>query len=117
LGDDTEELCGLIVRHVMGRAPVPDRATLQALGHAMTRLQQHFLATRQPGRDDRKLIRWQTAQIWGEIGRASIRSGGIGVTDAVAVRPDHLGLGYNRLDSLAFAQAIGGTRAIVRRRA
>lgn len=114
-GAETERLCALVVRHVMGRAPVPDRATLTELGSVITRLQQHFFASRAPGRDDRKLIRWETAKLWGEIGRASIRAGKLGVADAVAVRPEHLGLGYNRIDALAVAQAIGGIKAAVRR--
>lgn len=115
-GKETDRRCDLIVRHLMNRAPLPDRAALSALGDTIMRLQRHFFATRQPDREDRKLIRWQTARTWGDIGRASIRSGALGVTDAVAVRPDHLGMGYNRLDELALAQAIGGIRAIARRR-
>lgn len=115
-GDDAVARCELIVRHVMHRAPVPDRKTLIALGDTIMRLQHHFLETRAPARDDRKLIRWQTARLWGDIGRASVKSGRIGVGDAIAVRPDHLGLGYNRLDTLAVAQALGSLRAIARRR-
>ncbi|MGL4314564.1 MAG: glycosyltransferase family 2 protein [Sphingomonas sp.] len=114
-GEAAEERCALIVRHVMNRRPVPDRATLAALGATLTAIQQAFFADRAPDRDDRRLIRWQTARLWGDIGRASIRAGAIGIADAVAVRPDHLGMGYNRFDDLAVAQAIGGLRTMLRR--
>jgi hypothetical protein len=117
LGDDASERCALLVRHVMGQLPVPDRATLARLGDTIMRLQHAFFAERPLSRDDRKLIRWETARLWGRIGRASIRSGKIGVVDAVAVRPDHLGLGYLGLDTLALSQAIGSARHWTRKRA
>jgi hypothetical protein len=116
LGDDTVRRCNLIVRHVMGQVPVPNRATLHLLGETITQLQQSFIARHKPTREDRKLIRWETAKIWGRIARASIRSGQIGVIDAIAVRPDHLGLGYAGLDSLALSQAIGTVRSLKQRR-
>lgn len=115
-GAEAEARADLIVAHVMNRRPVADRATLAKLGETLMTIQRHFFATRAPDREERKQIRWQTARLWGEIGRASIRAGAIGVADAVAVRPDHLGMGYNRLDNLAVAQAIGGVRALIRRR-
>lgn len=117
LGDEAPMRCALLVRHVMGQVPVPDRATLRLLGDTLIRLQRAFLGERIVNRDDRKLIRWETARLWGRISRASIRSGRIGVIDAVAVRPDHLGLGYLGLDTLALSQAIGTARQVVRKRA
>ena len=39
LGDEAWEVADLIVRHVMGQQPVPDRATFQRLGDALVRLQ------------------------------------------------------------------------------
>lgn len=116
-GDETDERCARLVRHVMGREPVPDRATLTQLGNTITRLQQRFLESEQPSREDRKLIRWETAKIWGQIGRASVRSGTLGLADTIAVRPDHLGMGYAGLDSLALSQAIGGVRSLLKKRA
>lgn len=117
LGDEAEARCALIVRHVMNRVAVRDRASLALLGDTVMRLQRHFFATQAPDREERRRIRWHTARLWGDIVRASIRAGGIGVADAVAVRPDHLGLGYNRIDELALAQALGSARGLARRRA
>lgn len=109
-GDTTERVAGLIARHVMLRETVPDRATLAELGAAIGRAQAHHLALTAPARDDRRLIRWETARRWARIGRAGLRSGTLTLSDLVAVRPDHLGLGYEGLDSLLVSRAVGGAR-------
>jgi len=114
-GEDAAERAALIVRHVMGRVPVPDRATLALLGETVTRLQAAFFARAAVGREDRRLIRWQTARLWGRIGKESLRAGGIGLHDAIAVRPDHLGLSYNRIEQLAVDQAVGQIKRVMRR--
>lgn len=114
-GEAAEEVAQLMVRHVMGELPVPDRATLARLGEALLRLQEDFIATRAPDTDSLTLIRWETAQRWGRIGRKALRSGSIGLGDAVAVRPDHLGLGHAGIDELVLARLIGGARAARRR--
>lgn len=116
LGDDAGRRCALIVRHIMGQEPVADRASLSLLGDTIMRLQQQCFATETISRDDRKLIRWETARIWGRIGRVSLRSGTLGLADTVAVRPDHLGMGYSGLDALAVSKVIGGMRGLIKRR-
>lgn len=104
-----------LVRHVMHGLPVPDRLALNALGQTLTALQAAFIAEQRPSREDRKLIRWQTARLWAKIGRAGLRSGRLGLADVVAVRPDHLGLGYAGIDALLSARLIGATRRLVGR--
>ena len=112
LGDAAPVAADLLVRHVMGHQPVPDRATLRRLGETLLALQDHFIATRHPDPESRKLLRWETARIWARIGRAGLRSGAIGLGDAVAVRPDHLGLGYAAIHELILSRLIGGARAV-----
>lgn len=110
-GDAAAARARLIVTHVMQRAAVPDRATLALLGQTLVTLQHAFITRTGPAPEDRKLIRWQTARRWAQIGRAGLRSGQLSLTDAVAVRPDHLGLGYADPGSLLVSAAIGSLRA------
>lgn len=111
-GDAAKARADLIVTHVMQRAPVPDRATLVLLGQTLVTLQQAFIAQTDLTPEDRKLIRWQTARRWAQIGRAGLRSGQLSLADTVAVRPDHLGLGYADPGSLLMSAAIGRLRGL-----
>src|SRR3546814_9087496 len=104
----------LLARHVMAGDPVPDRATLIMLGQTIRSLQESFIAERGAHADDLALIRWETARLWGRIGRAALRSGAIGIGDAIAARPDHLGLGYARADEIVLSRLIGGARGLRR---
>jgi cellulose synthase/poly-beta-1,6-N-acetylglucosamine synthase-like glycosyltransferase len=119
LGDDSREgaraVAELVVRHVMGQQPVPDRTTFQRLGEALIRLQEHFLATHTPDPDSLNLIRWETARRWARIGRIGLRTGQLDLGDAIAVRPDHLGLGYAGINDLVMSRLVGGARAVQRR--
>lgn len=110
-GDEAPMRAGLLTRHIMRRVPVPDREQLALLGDTMVRAQEDFLAAAEPSEDDVRLIRWETARLWGRIGRAGLRSGSIDLSDAVAVRPDHMGLGYARVDQLVLSRLIGGVRS------
>ena len=109
-GDRAEAVAQLLVRHVMDRAPVPDRTTLSMLGEAIGAIQARFLADHPVSPDDLTLIRWETARRWGRIGRAALRTGTLGLADVLAVRPAHLGLGYAGLHDLIVSNAIGGAR-------
>ena len=113
-GTRAAPIADLIVHHVMGGDPVPDRATLATLGEAIGAIQHHHLATHALSADDRKLIRWETAQRWGRIGRAALRTGALSLADLLAVRPAHLGLGYQQLHELIVGSAIGGGRRLRR---
>ena len=93
-GEAAAETADLIVTHVMGQQPVPDRLTLERVGSALVALQDRFLAQHRPDRESRSLIRWETARRWARIGRAGLRTGTLRLGDAAAVRPPHLGLGY-----------------------
>lgn len=109
-GAAAEDRARLVVAHVMQQTPVPDRPTLALLGETLTALQQAFVAQTAPSRDDRRLIRWETARLWARIGRAGLRSGRLSLADTVSVRPDHLGLGYAGPESLLASAAVGKLR-------
>lgn len=110
LGDRAADVAALLVRHNMGRLPVPDRATLVALGAAIATLQTAFLEMHACDAADRRLIRWETALRWARIGRAALRTGNVTLRDVLAVRPDHLGLGYAGIDALLWSALVGGVR-------
>lgn len=113
-GVEAEDAAQLLVRHVMGGDPVPDRATYARLGQAIGQLQARFLAAEPTDANDRRLIHWETAQRWGRIGRAGLRAGTLGLADVLAVRPDHLGLGHAQLHRLMTDGAIGHARRLRR---
>lgn len=108
--DRAERIARLIVTHNMAKRPVPDRAALAALGSALSVIQADFLATHDCSAHDIRLIRWETARRWGDIGRAGLRAGTIRLADVLAVRPDHLGLGYAGMEALLWSGLIGGVR-------
>ncbi|MEG8044031.1 MULTISPECIES: glycosyltransferase family 2 protein [Sphingomonas] len=108
-------VAGLIVQHSMAKRPVPDRAALATLGSALSVIQADFLATHACSAHDIRLIRWETARRWGDIGRAGLRAGTVRLGDVLAVRPDHLGLGYAGLEALLWSGFIGGVRRARRR--
>ena len=110
LGDAAPAVAALLVAHVMGGEPVPDRTTLERLGAALANLQAAFLAERRPEGATRRLIKWETARRWSRIGRAGLRAGTLGVADVMAVRPPHLGLGYAGPAALTLHRAVGVAR-------
>lgn len=114
-GPEAPERALLVARHVMNGDVVPDRTTLQRLGETIMAVQGHFLRTRRPDQESQKLIRWETARLWGRIGRQGQRSGALALTDRFAVRPDHLGMGYANAHDLMLSGLVGGARALRRK--
>ncbi|MEG3085097.1 glycosyltransferase [Sphingomonas sp. PB2P12] len=113
--DRAETIARLMVSHNMAKRPVADRATLAILGSALSVIQADFLARYPCDSHDISLIRWETARRWGDIGRAGLRAGTIKLADVLAVRPEHLGLGYAGLEALMWSGMIGGARRARRR--
>ena len=104
----------LIVEHLMRGSPVPDRATLERLGELIGRLQTDFLASRAVDEASVAMIRWETALRWGKVVRTALKAGTIGLAAAMAVRPDHLGMGYSTLDELLASRLVGSARGVIR---
>jgi glycosyltransferase involved in cell wall biosynthesis len=111
LGDDAPAVAAMLATHVVAGDAVPDRATLQRLGATIALLQATYLADTAVDGESRKLIKWETARLWWRIVRHAVRSGSIGMRDAFAVRPDHLGLGHAGIDDLLLSGLVGGARA------
>ncbi|MBN8817033.1 MAG: glycosyltransferase [Sphingomonas sp.] len=112
---DPSDDAALIVRHLMHGTPVPDRATLERLGELIGRLQDQFLSNRAVDQDSLTMIRWESALRWGRVVRTALKAGTIGLSAAMAIRPDHLGLGYSSLDELLASRLVGGARSVTRR--
>jgi glycosyltransferase involved in cell wall biosynthesis len=114
LGEQAATIAELLVAYLMRGDPVPDRATLAALGTALATLQAAFLNTDDCDAESRGLIKWETARRWAGIGRAGLRAGTLTLADVMAVRPDHLGLGHAGVDELVWSRMIGGARGLRR---
>lgn len=112
LADRAETAAGLVAEHLMAKRPVPDRATLAALGEALAALQAAYLAGHDCDAQDRRLIKWETARRWAQVGRTALRAGTLSVADVVAVRPEHLGLGYAGVEALMWSGLVGGARRL-----
>lgn len=115
LAERAPAAAALVVAHLMHGLPVKDRATLAALGDHLVQLQQAFLAERTWNAADIRMIRWITARRWAEVSRRSLRAGTLTLSDALAVRPPHLGLGHAGLEELIWARLIGRARTTRRR--
>lgn len=116
LGESGAEAARLVARHVMAGVPVGDRATLRQLGTLIAMLQASYLDSGGGlDRESVRLIRWETARLWWRIARHAVRSGALGLGDALAVRPDHLGLGHAGIDDLLLSALVGRARAARRR--
>ena len=111
LGGAAETAAALIVAHLMRGKPVANRATLMRLGECLVALQAHHFESTECGAADRKLIRWETARRWAAVSRTALRAGTIGLADALAVRPPHLGLGFAGMEELMWSRLIGTVRA------
>ena len=85
-GADVEDAATLIVRHVMGKRPVPDAAALARLGKIIAVLHAAFLSERDPAASDRALIAAETAKRWAALVNAALRSGAIGIGAALGAR-------------------------------
>lgn len=110
-GDQAGRVAQLLVVHLMRGDPVPDRATLVALGAALTTLQAAFLDRHTCDANDRRLIKWETARRWATIARIGLRAGTLTLADVMAVRPDHLGLGHAGPDELLLSRTLGLVRS------
>ena len=114
-GDAAGDNAALVVRHLMGRAPPPDRTALTAISAILTTLQETFLARHSCDDESLRLIRWETARRWAGVVRSGLRSGTITLFDVVAARRDHLGLGHAGIEELAWSRAVGRARNLIGR--
>jgi len=107
---DSAAIADLLINYNMAKLPVPDRATLIALGEGMARLERGFIARHAPTASDKVRIERETALRWYRICRAGLRAGTLTLADiAAAAQPPLLGGGSAALLSSA---AIGAVRRV-----
>jgi hypothetical protein len=75
LGGDAPAAAALVVRHLVGRRPAPDAATLARLGRVLERLLAGFCAATAPDPAATAEITAYTAHVWWLATRAAVRSG------------------------------------------
>ncbi|WP_326525185.1 glycosyltransferase family 2 protein [Sphingomonas sp.] len=112
LGDDAGAVGDMLARYIVAGDEVPDRPTLHRLGTTLTLLQAIHLGDRDADDESRRLVKWETARLWWRIVRNAVRSGTITMRDAVAVRPDHLGLGHAGVDDMLLSGVVGHLRRV-----
>ena len=110
LGQDAPRAARLIVRHLMRGNPVPDRATLVALGDILSRLLTTYFDEHALTPEDHDLICAETAQRWNLALRAGLRAGILTLADLRAVRPRTLSSGRSITAERLFSRAIGAVR-------
>lgn len=113
LGAAAPDIAGLLVRHVMAKAPVADRAELRRLFDGIAVLRGHFGAQ---GRDPETLalVDREISRLWWRLCRAGVRSGRLPLRHAVATRPAGVALGEAPAADLVVSGAIGAVRAMRR---
>lgn len=113
LGAAAPDIAGLLVRHVMAKAPVADRAELRRLFDGIAVLRGHFGAQGQDP-ETLALVDREISRLWWRLCRAGVRSGRLPLRHAVAARPAGVALGEAPAADLVVSGAIGAVRAMRR---
>jgi glycosyltransferase involved in cell wall biosynthesis len=111
------ERAELVAAHVMARFPVPDARTLRRLAETVGHIHRHFFETSSVDAQSERLIQLEYSRLWWRVIRTGMRSGRIGLRDALAVRPLGALRGDSRPADLIFSRLIGRGRAIRRQTA
>tara|TARA_B100000678_G_C18192279_1_gene495893 strand:- start:456 stop:1517 length:1062 start_codon:yes stop_codon:yes gene_type:complete len=109
---DTER----VVRHVMGRQPVPDAATLRRVFAMIEALHRAHLDRHDPSEEARAEIISDITQLWHRLTRAAVRSGTIPLRDALHAMPIGVPLQRERRRDLIVSGMIGAVRSARRSR-
>ncbi|MET3722359.1 glycosyltransferase family 2 protein [Sphingomonas trueperi] len=110
LGEGAPDIAGLLVRYVMAKTPIGDRALLRRLFDGIAVLRAHF---GQQGHDAATLARVdrEISRLWWRLCRAAVRSGRLKLRHALAARPAAAALEDARPVDLATSGLIGAVRA------
>jgi hypothetical protein len=110
LGEGAPDIAGLLVRYVMAKAPIGDRAVLRRLFDGIAVLRKHFAAQ---GHDAATLARvdQEISRLWWRLCRTAVRSGRLPLRHALAARPAAAALEDARPADLAASGLIGAVRA------
>ncbi|UYY59604.1 glycosyltransferase family 2 protein [Sphingomonas sp. S2-65] len=110
LGEGTPDIAGLLVRHVMDGAPVPDRATLDLLFETLTGLRDALTAQHGYSRAELDYMDGELAKLWWRLNRTGIRSGRLALHQSFARNRPRVAA--RQLPDLLASQAIGAVRRL-----
>jgi glycosyltransferase involved in cell wall biosynthesis len=113
LGAVAPDIAGLLVRHVMAKAPIGDRAELRRLFDGIAVLRTHFGAQEHDAETLAAVDR-EISRLWWRLCRAGVRSGRLRLRHAIAARPAAAALGDARAADLVTSGMIGAVRALRR---
>lgn len=113
MGDRAPDIAGLLVRYVMGRAPIGDRALLRRLFEGIAVLRARF-GEGACDAETRAAVDREISRLWWRLCRAGIRSGRLKLRDAIAARPDAAALADAQPADLLASGMIGAVRALRR---
>ncbi|WP_084580242.1 glycosyltransferase family 2 protein [Sphingomonas azotifigens] len=113
LGTRAPDIAGLLVRHVMAKAPIGNRAELRRLFDGIAVLRAHFGTL---GHDAATLARvdQEISRAWWRLCRTGIRAGRLPLHHAITARPAAAALGDARAADLVASGMIGAVRALRR---
>lgn len=113
LGEGAPDIARLLVTHVMGGAPVPDRATLDLLFNTLTGLRDALTARHAYSGAERDYMDGELAGIWWRLARTAVRSGSLSLRHSLARgRPR---MAAAQVPDLLASQAIGAARRLIGR--
>lgn len=112
-GEAAETNAALVVRHLMGREPVPDLGTLSHLSRILAVLHAEHVATTPLDAAARIAVDGEHARLWWMIARPALRRGAVSLREAMEVLPESVRLPANDPDRL-ISPLIGRVRAIGR---
>lgn len=113
LGARAPDIAGLLVRYVMGRAPIGDRALLRRLFDGIAVLRAQFEETERDAATLATVDR-EISRLWWRLCRAGVRSGRLKLRHAIAARPGAAALSHARPADLLASGMIGAVRALRR---
>jgi glycosyltransferase involved in cell wall biosynthesis len=110
LGEGAPDIAGLLVRYVMAKTPIGDRALLRRLFEGIAVLRAHF---GQQGHDAATLARVdrEISRLWWRLCRTAVRSGRLKLRHVLAARPAAAAVGDVQPVDLAASGLIGAVRA------
>lgn len=113
LGSAAPDIAPLLVRYVMAKAPIGNRALLRRLFDGIGVLRDHFARQGQDA-DTLALVDREISRLWWRLCRAGVRSGRLPLRHALRARPAEAALADASTADLVTSSVIGAMRALRR---
>ncbi|WP_010544864.1 glycosyltransferase family 2 protein [Sphingomonas elodea] len=110
LGEGAPDIAGLLVRHVMAKAPIGSRADLRCLFDGIAVLRAHFGAQHRDA-ETLALVDREISRLWWRVCRAGVRSGRLPLRHAIASRHPDAAICDARAVDMVTSGMIGAVRA------